>query len=242
MSLQGNWPQDCHEPENGPVPITLCLIMMAVYICGGAALFAHTHNWPYLNALFFCFGSLTTIGFGDLKPSSLPQNTVSAQLQLLGAAFYLLIGMALIATCFNLMQEQVTSRGGGSTVLTRKLGGLVTTPTPHQRFHLDDTWHLETMALFTYGGGHGNCHHPGPPKRLSHSPSKTSLNSPPDWNPCHSDTGFTTLRKDNHILKPVPPPMVPSGTSSLTRPKKTVTICDTAQIGPPICTPPPPMD
>lgn len=221
---------------------------MAIYICGGAVIFAHAHNWSYLHSLFFCFSSLTTIGFGDLTPTSYPQNTLNAQLQLLGAALYLLIGMALIATCFNLMQEQVTSRGGGSTVLTRKLGGLVTTPTPHHRFHLDDTWHLETMALFTYGGGPGaahppnNCHHSAQPQRLTHSPSKTSLNSPPEWNHCHSESGFTTMRKDNHTLKPVIPPTVPSCTSSLTRPKKSVTICDTAQIGPPLCSPPPPID
>lgn len=133
------WAQECHDPNNGPIPVTLCLVLMAMYICGGAMVFAHVHSWSYLHALYFCFSALTTIGFGDLNPTSYPQDTANAQLQLLGVSLYLLIGMALIATCFNLMQEQVTSRGGGSTVLTRKLGGLVTTPTAHHRFHLDDT-------------------------------------------------------------------------------------------------------
>ena len=41
-----------------------------------------------------------------LTPPLLPQ------LALLGSALYLLLGMALIATCFNLLQEHMASRGG----------------------------------------------------------------------------------------------------------------------------------
>lgn len=136
----GPWSQDYPTPGGGPVPVTLCLLILALYTVGGALFFAHVHDWPYLHALCFCFGALTTIGFGDLPPASAPPRSATAQLQLVAAAVYVLVGMALIATCFNLLQEKVTARGGGGgTVLTRRLGGLVTAPTPHHRFHLDDT-------------------------------------------------------------------------------------------------------
>ncbi|XP_068203075.1 potassium channel subfamily K member 9-like [Palaemon carinicauda] len=112
---------------------------MITYICGGAAVFAYAHQWTFLHAIYFCFSSLTTIGFGDLAPETTPNMSTGVQVALLGSAFYLLVGMALIATCFNLMQEQMTNRGYG---LGRRLGNLMATSTStgsNHRFHLDDT-------------------------------------------------------------------------------------------------------
>ena len=115
--------------EGGAVPVTLCLFLMVVYICGGAAVFAYSHNWGFLNSVYFCFCALTTIGFsGDLSPGMGARSEAALQISLLGASLYLLIGMALIATCFNLMQEQVTAR---SATLSRRFGG--------HRYHPDDT-------------------------------------------------------------------------------------------------------
>lgn len=257
------------EAESGAIPVTLCLVVMVAYMCGGAAVFAYTHNWPFLHAIFFCFSSLTTIGFGDLSPGIGTRSEVSLQVSLLGAAIYLLVGMALIATCFNLMQEQVTTRGGG---LSRKLSGMIGSSARQHRFHLEDTWHLESMALFSYGPGCGIKHslsgakspvganlsiptinsvssptgsyettvltetHAAFQGGLSNSTAnKMPLNNtqqtvslPPnspllgDWD--KPETMYSSLRRDNHTLKPVPPPTVPAATPAKT--KKTVTICD----------------
>ncbi|XP_050690258.1 TWiK family of potassium channels protein 7-like [Eriocheir sinensis] len=126
--------------EGGAVPVTLCLLLMVTYICGGAAVFARAHHWSFLHAVYFCFSSLTTIGFGDLAPAVTPAGATGVQVALLGAALYLLVGMALIATCFNLMQEQMTSRGYG---LGRRMASLMGPAPPGgggtHRFHLDDT-------------------------------------------------------------------------------------------------------
>lgn len=124
------------ELESTAVPVTMCLLLMISYICGGAAVFAYAHHWSFMHAIFFCFSSLTTIGFGDLAPETTPNAKTGMQIALLGAALYLLVGMALIATCFNLMQEQMTSRGYG---LGRRLGTLMTSSNGNPRFHLDDT-------------------------------------------------------------------------------------------------------
>ncbi|XP_076028794.1 two pore potassium channel protein sup-9-like [Oratosquilla oratoria] len=130
------------------VPVTLCLLLMIGYVCGGAAVFSHAHGWSFLHATYFCFSSLTTIGFGDLTPTTTPNSETGVQMALLGAAMYLLVGMALIATCFNLMQEQVMARGtGGVGRRLGTMGGSLRRPGgtgvagagggPHQ--HLDDT-------------------------------------------------------------------------------------------------------
>lgn len=71
------------------VPITLCLLILASYVCGGGALFSIWEGWNYLDGSYFCFVTLSkpplsnsvhllviqftagTIGFGDLVPGAL---------------------------------------------------------------------------------------------------------------------------------------------------------------------------
>lgn len=45
-----------------PVPIWLCVFLVVGYIIGGAFLFRTWENWEFLDAAYFCFITLTTIG------------------------------------------------------------------------------------------------------------------------------------------------------------------------------------
>ncbi|XP_035208925.1 potassium channel subfamily K member 18-like, partial [Stegodyphus dumicola] len=89
------------------VPITLCLAIIAGYICGGAAIFSVWEGWDYLDGSYFCFVTLSTIGFGDLVPGDSVVSDDGTQEKLVICSLYLLAGMALIAMCFNLVQEEV---------------------------------------------------------------------------------------------------------------------------------------
>lgn len=96
--------------ETNPVriPISLCLVIMLIYICGGALMFNRLEGWSLLEGGYFCFTSLGTIGFGDLMPVG--RNAASAtleELSLCACSLYILAGMGLIAMCFNLVQEEV---------------------------------------------------------------------------------------------------------------------------------------
>src|SRR6218665_1669920 len=86
------------------VPITLCFIIMSSYICGGGLLFSLWENWKFLDGAYFCFVTLSTIGFGDLVPGFSASRSDS---KLAICSLYLLAGMALLAMCFKLMQEEV---------------------------------------------------------------------------------------------------------------------------------------
>ncbi|XP_032666932.1 uncharacterized protein LOC116842199 isoform X4 [Odontomachus brunneus] len=103
--------------ETNPVriPISLCLVIMLVYICGGAVMFNRLEGWSLLEGGYFCFTSLGTIGFGDLMPMG--RNAPSAtleELSLCACSLYILAGMGLIAMCFNLVQEEVQVPHPGS--------------------------------------------------------------------------------------------------------------------------------
>ena len=100
------------------VPIVVSLMVIVLYIIGGAALFASWENWDYLEGSYFCFITLSTIGFGDFVPGA-STYTLSNQEKLIICSFYLIFGLSLIAMCFNLMQEEVVAKFAW---LGRKLG------------------------------------------------------------------------------------------------------------------------
>ena len=41
------------------------LLSMVVTVCSGAFIFSHYEKWSYFKSLYYCFITVTTIGFGD---------------------------------------------------------------------------------------------------------------------------------------------------------------------------------
>lgn len=85
-----------HTPT---VPISICVMILICYVMLGAVLFHKIQHWGVLESLYFCFTSLGTIGFGDLAP----QGNVA----LCAASAYILVGMAVVAMCFSLIQTEL---------------------------------------------------------------------------------------------------------------------------------------
>ncbi|GAB1859539.1 Potassium channel subfamily K member 9 [Camponotus japonicus] len=95
---------DDHERQPiKPVPIWLCVFLVVSYIFGGAYLFSEREKWSFLDSAYFCFITLTTIGFGDFVPAY----KLDAQYGIALCSLYLLFGIALLAMSFNLVQEEV---------------------------------------------------------------------------------------------------------------------------------------
>lgn len=101
------------------VPSTACLWVMSFYILIGTLMFAHWENWDYLDAVYFCVTSLCKIGMGDFVPGTTSNQTISVlglkiqdsssenQTKLVINFVYMLLGMGLVAMCYNLMREDV---------------------------------------------------------------------------------------------------------------------------------------
>lgn len=93
------------------VPLLITLSVVLGYISGGAFLFNRLENWTFLEGSYFCFTSLGTIGFGELIPGSAE---TGEELSVFVSSAYILVGMAIIAMCFNLVQDE-------TVLLVRKL-------------------------------------------------------------------------------------------------------------------------
>ncbi|XP_033223737.1 two pore potassium channel protein sup-9-like [Belonocnema kinseyi] len=99
-----------YDPQSVTVPLTICFAIMVGYVCGGALLFSEWETWDFLDGSYFCFISLSTIGFGDIVPGDMIYSGQGFELSFVFCSMYLMLGMALIAMCFNLMQEEVIAK------------------------------------------------------------------------------------------------------------------------------------
>lgn len=89
------------------VPTSLIVLLLVSYVCAGAAALSTTRGWNFLEAVYFCFLALTTVGIGDKLPQT---SDLYTQLQLLACCVYLFVGLVLIAMCFSLVQDEIANR------------------------------------------------------------------------------------------------------------------------------------
>ncbi|XP_044736574.1 TWiK family of potassium channels protein 18 [Chrysoperla carnea] len=90
------------------VPSTACLWVMSAYVLTGTIMFAEWEGWNYLDSTYFCVTSLCKIGFGDFVPgANILESSKGNQTKLIINFVYMLLGMGLVAMCYNLMREDV---------------------------------------------------------------------------------------------------------------------------------------
>lgn len=87
-------------------PILLCFSMMVIYIVLGALALVRLEGWSLLDGIYFCFMSLSTIGFGDMVPGMRKDSNTTMWF----CSIYIMCGMALTAMCFNVLHEEIAHR------------------------------------------------------------------------------------------------------------------------------------
>ena len=93
------------------VPIYICLIVIIGYVLIGSVLFMLWEDWDLLKSSYFCFVTLSTIGFGDVVPGTATDRWGETSTEkLVLCALWLAFGLSLLAMCFNLMQEEVKEK------------------------------------------------------------------------------------------------------------------------------------
>ena len=110
-------------------PILLCIAMMTCYIAFGALMLLQLEDFPFVDGVFFCFMSLSTIGFGEL--GQLLHGDAS-DVTIWFCSGYIMSGMALTAMCFDVLHSEIVHRI--KTVVTEiKRGSVINLATGHHR-------------------------------------------------------------------------------------------------------------
>ncbi|XP_042203735.1 two pore potassium channel protein sup-9-like [Homarus americanus] len=77
--------------------------LSSIVMTAGAAVFSHYENWNYIDAFYYCFITLTTIGFGDFvalqKENALTTKPGYVALSLV----FILFGLTVVAASINLL-------------------------------------------------------------------------------------------------------------------------------------------
>ncbi|EYC00160.1 hypothetical protein Y032_0117g643 [Ancylostoma ceylanicum] len=80
------------------VPVFMVFTILLLYIAFGGVLFSFLEGWTYMDAFYYSFISLTTIGFGDIVPEN--HDYIVLMLAYLG------IGLAVTTMCIDLVGIQ----------------------------------------------------------------------------------------------------------------------------------------
>ena len=79
------------------LPPVVAISITVTYIFLGAVMYTQWEDWSFLEAFYFVFVSISTIGFGDVLPNH-PK-------RFLASFVYLLIGLSLVAMVINVIME-----------------------------------------------------------------------------------------------------------------------------------------
>ncbi|XP_013381015.1 potassium channel subfamily K member 4 [Lingula anatina] len=105
--------------ESVTVPLSITLLTVTLWLVCGAVIFGVWYDWTFVEGLYFCFITLTTIGFGDYVPSVNDLSTDESRLRMCIAWMYIIFGLALVPMGITVMQEEIVNK---VTWLTSKCG------------------------------------------------------------------------------------------------------------------------
>lgn len=92
------------------VPSTACLWVLVAYVAAGTVTFVTLEDMTYMDSTFFCVTSLCKIGIENFVGSPSLLGAADHPMKLVIKFVYLLLGMGIIAMCFDLMREDVQVR------------------------------------------------------------------------------------------------------------------------------------
>lgn len=69
------------------------LLLVVILLTVGTVFYSNVEGWGYLDSLYFCVTTLTTVGYGDLNPQT--------DLGKIFTIFYILVGVGILLGFIN---------------------------------------------------------------------------------------------------------------------------------------------
>ena len=83
--------------------ILVVTAITTITISGGAAAFSKYEGWTYFDSIYYCFVTLTTIGFGDMVALQQDNALTDKPEYVAFVLIFILFGLAIVAACLNLL-------------------------------------------------------------------------------------------------------------------------------------------
>ncbi|XP_059083027.1 TWiK family of potassium channels protein 7-like isoform X2 [Tigriopus californicus] len=84
--------------QSNIITAVLALLFLALFLSIGSMIFTIWEDWTFFEAFYFCFITMTTIGFGDIVPKKTAYMLV--------CMIYILVGLAFTSTIIELVRRQ----------------------------------------------------------------------------------------------------------------------------------------
>lgn len=78
-------------------------MLSSIIITTGAAVFSRYEGWSYFDSFYYCFVTLTTIGFGDYVALQNDQALINKPGYVALSLVFILFGLAVVAASINLL-------------------------------------------------------------------------------------------------------------------------------------------
>ncbi|CAB1116884.1 unnamed protein product [Ectocarpus sp. CCAP 1310/34] len=105
VAAQAKVPEAPRAPLTGKGLLALSLATVFGYLCIGVLVYTTLAGMSFLDALYFCVVTLTTVGYGDLSAHK--------PVTKLFACFYILIGVAMVAAFLSKLVELLLDKQAG---------------------------------------------------------------------------------------------------------------------------------
>ncbi|XP_067008522.1 two pore potassium channel protein sup-9 [Anabrus simplex] len=94
----------CNNVEASEINL-ICVVttLSSLTIAGGAAAFSRYEGWTYFDSVYYCFITLTTIGFGDMVALQKDNALDDKPEYVAFALIFILFGLAIVAASLNLL-------------------------------------------------------------------------------------------------------------------------------------------
>jgi len=77
--------------------------MSSLVVAGGAWVFCRYEPWPYLDSIYYCIITLTTIGFGDYVALQRNEDVLRRPEYFVFSLIFILVGLAVLSAAMNLL-------------------------------------------------------------------------------------------------------------------------------------------
>jgi len=83
--------------------IMISMNMSSLVLLGGAAAFSYFENWTYIDSFYYCFITLTTIGFGDFVALQTKHDLQNRPDYVAFSLIFILFGLTVVSAAMNLL-------------------------------------------------------------------------------------------------------------------------------------------